>query len=979
MGRDSKKYDDRDGRDGADYDDAQKDTIELRIPTDGAHTRTRSRNNAAASKEDEKAGASAPLLRHGALGDLNPNFDQQLYDDGTNRDSDSRSSDEISILPAELDAELESGILGHGNRLRRRFKLSRYASRLSKMAWYRRFHDRRRRGQYFLDLSDLSTRCVPMMTLKEVGATLLTMFGIVVVLVGISTFFRSSRGPVRTFDVLSYIDPLIGTAHAGHVFPGPNMPYGMAKPVADCMDDNAGGFSSDKQCMVTGFSHMHDSGTGGATSFGNFPLFPLLGCPGDNLSRCPWSMNQRQSGEVNGSTIARPGYFALELENGVSAEITATEHTALYKFHFAEPQPEKNITLSPLIMVDMKDLVGQMEAGRLEVSPETGRMQGWGRFAPSFGPTTWRFNVHGHEEWYTLYFCADFDGDIRRSGTWSGNNIFEDTNSINASAKTRVPYGGYVQFDADGATDVTARVGLSFISTDKACKNAEKEIVDFDLERVEDRAVSAWRDKFQYLQVDSYNVSTALQTVFWSGIYRTMLSPQDYTGENPLWDSDEPYFDSFYCIWDSFRSTHPFLTIFDPEAQTLMVRALLDIYKHEGKLPDCRMSLCKGNTQGGSNADVVIADALLKGITDKVNWTLAYEAVVSDAEEEPADWSLEGRGNLESWKTLGYIPVDDNDDPQDGLRTRSVSRSMEYAYDDYCVATIAKSQGRMDDYQKYIGRSLNWKKLFDPEVNSTIKGEDTGFLGFVQPKYKNGNFRYEDPGVCNPINGFVRKCYFFQGGYETYEGGSWLYSFYVPHDMADLIETMGGKDTFVKRLTFFHDSGLVDISDEQSFLTVFQYHYAGRPGLSSHRTHHFIPSSFHTGHDGIPGNDDSGSMGSFPAFCMMGFFPNPGQDVYLLTAPFFREVHLTHPQTKKVATVKAINFDGDLSVGGYKNIYIQSVRLNGKPYTKSWITHDFFVSGGLLEVVLGDKESAWGTREEDLPPSLSTSPKLLDD
>jgi putative alpha-1,2-mannosidase len=214
-----------------------------------------------------------------------------------------------------------------------------------------------------------------------------------------------------------------------------------------------------------------------------------------------------------------------------------------------------------------------------------------------------------------------------------------------------------------------------------------------------------------------------------------MLSPQDYTNENPLWNSTEPYFDSFYCIWDSFRSQHPFLTLVDPVQQARMVRGLIDIYKHEGKLPDCRMSLCKGLTQGGSNADIVIGDAYVKNLGGDIDWNLAYEAVVSDAEEEPLSWNYVGRGSLQSWKTLHFIPSHDNGTTGNGLRTRSVSRTVEFAYDDFCIAEMAEKLGHADDHAKYLSRAGNWHNLFKEDQNSSINGVDTGFRGFLQPRY----------------------------------------------------------------------------------------------------------------------------------------------------------------------------------------------------------------------------------------------------
>jgi len=788
--------------------------------------------------------------------------------------------------------------------------------------------------------------------------------GLVAALVAILFISRGHGRPSDSFDPLLWIDPLIGTAHGGHVFAGANVPYGMAKAVADCADDNAGGYSTDKSCRVVGFSHTHDSGTGGATSFGNFGLFPQVGCKNDTLGGC---VGRVDSMEVANSTVAAPGYFSIKLQNGVTAEMTTTAHTALYNFSFSE---QDSIPFGPLVHVNLRDLYGSLSRGGVTVSEE-GRMKGWGEYQPSFGPAVWRVSMAGHTETYRLYFCADFNASVRRTGTWNGNTVNHQEKNLTVGRSSAA--GAFVQFDVQSPAQVLARVGLSFISEEKACRNAEVEIPGFDFTATRDAATRAWRSKFENIAIDATGVSTETQVGFWSGIYRTMISPQDYTGENPLWESDEPYFDSFYCIWDSFRSTDPFLNIIDPDTHTRMVRALLDIYKHEGKLPDCRMSLCKGDTQGGSNADVLLADAYVKGLSKDIDWALAYEAVKSDAEDEPEDWSLEGRGNLESWKTLGYVPVDPGNRKRgEGLDSRSVSRTMEYAYNDYSVAILAKAQSRTTEYEKYMKRSHNWQNVFNPDTRSLIRGTDSGFQGFVQPRFHNGTFKYEDPGLCNPVTGMERACFLFEGGYSTYEGGSWLYSFFVPHDMAALIELMGGKETFVKRLQYFHETGLADISDEQAFLTVFLFHYAGRPGLSSDQAQKYVERNFSSVTGGLPGNDDSGSMGSFLAFCMMGFFPNPGQDVYLLSVPYFREIRLTHPQTRKVAVIKTVNFDPTR-----KAHYIKRVTLNGRARTQSWITHDFFVKGGTLEITVSEEESDWGTHEEDLPPSLSTSQAVI--
>jgi putative alpha-1,2-mannosidase len=218
------------------------------------------------------------------------------------------------------------------------------------------------------------------------------------------------------------------------------------------------------------------------------------------------------------------------------------------------------------------------------------------------------------------------------------------------------------------------------------------------------------------------------------------------------------------------------MTILDPLSLKDMINSLINIYQNEGFLPDCRMSLCKGYTQGGSNADVVIGDAYVKGLPG-INWDDAYEAVVQDAEVEPTDWSVEGRGDLPSYKSLGYIPVNDIDNGT-GLHTRSISRTIEYAYNDFCIAEMAKGLGHNDDYKKYIARAGNWRNLFLANQTSSINGVDTNFVGFLEPKNLDGSWAYQDPSYCSPLLN-PNSCFLNPGGSETYEASIWLYTLYV--------------------------------------------------------------------------------------------------------------------------------------------------------------------------------------------------------
>lgn len=225
-------------------------------------------------------------------------------------------------------------------------------------------------------------------------------------------------------------------------------------------------------------------------------------------------------------------------------------------------------------------------------------------------------------------------------------------------------------------------------------------------------------------------------------------------------------------MWDSFRVQHPFLTVVDPTAQAQMVQTLLDIYEHDGWLPDCHMSMCSGWTQGGSNADVVIADAYHKNLSSAIDWDVALQAVLADAEDEPLEWSIHGRGGLRSWKSLNYIPYLDYDPLGFGTNSRSISRTLEYAYDDYCLATMAGGMGKRDLEDKYLKRSTNWLNLWKEDQTSFINGTDTGFRGFFQPKYQNGTWGFQDPITCSALASF---CSLTTNPSETFEASIWQY------------------------------------------------------------------------------------------------------------------------------------------------------------------------------------------------------------
>jgi putative alpha-1,2-mannosidase len=548
----------------------------------------------------------------------------------------------------------------------------------------------------------------------------------------------------------------------------------MAKAVADVdSDSNQGGFTTEGG-KVTGFSTMHDSGTGGNPSLGNFAFFPYASCPGDDINKCVYPKARRGVNYKENSVKASPGYFGITLASGVSAEMTTAQHTSLFRFKFPTSSNGTNGT-SPLILLDLTDLSNsRQDNATVSVDDETGRMSGSARFLPSFGTGNW-----------VGYFCADFEGaDTRDNGIWVNSRADSDVKDLKINRGINggaLPGGSFVRFTTNPSAGILARIGVSLISSEQACRSAEAEIPDFDFEETHTVAEAAWREKLSPISISSTGVDDSLVTNFFSGIYRTMVNPQNYTGENPLWSSSELYFDSFYCLWDSFRSQLPFLTIMDPVALQQMVRSLIDTYEHEGWLPDCRMSLCKGYTQGGSNADVVLTDAFIKGLKGGIDWDKGYQAVIKDADVEPYLWSVEGRGGLDSWKLLGYIPTDDFDYKGFGTVTRSVSRTLEYAYNDFCIAQMASGLDNNADKEKYLERGQNWKNLYDANQKSLLfNGQDTGFTGFFQGRYANGTWHDQDPLWCSAIDpDSNRVCSLQNTGQETFESSLWEYGLYV--------------------------------------------------------------------------------------------------------------------------------------------------------------------------------------------------------
>ncbi len=674
-------------------------------------------------------------------------------------------------------------------------------------------------------------------------------------------------------DFTRYVDPRIGSEGLGRTFPGPSMPYGMAKPGPDAVGMPNAGWAPLPE-PVKGFSQMHVSGTGGGQKYGNILLQPFLD---EN------TIVQKRSSEDFSL-----GFYTCTYENGIRTEITASDRCAFYRIDYGKKGK---------LLVDVATFLG------IDTIPDKREAQ---QYIDSHVEQAGEYAVKGWSTvrggWnnggpYTVYFYLQSDVPLVCGAK-------EDKARLKARFQ---------------ATKVKLKVGISHISTDQAQRNIPS--CDFDTQLFLLR--KAWNEKLKKIEISG---TKKQKRMFYTGIYHTMLMPVDKSGENPHF-SESPYYDDYYAIWDTYRTSMPLLTLIDEAKQRDMVNSLLNIYKHEGYMPDARSGNWNGRTQGGSNADIVIADAFAKGMKG-IDYELALQAMLKDAEVPPTDNDgyvgsvpdeKHGRGGLLEYNALGYIPY--------GI-DRAGNRTVEYSYDDWCIAQVAKGLGRQDLYEKYLKRSGNWRNLWRSDY------EWQGMKGFVMPKDAEGQWLDSVPWgkskVYHPVIPYkpdtkVAPWYLPWWSTFFYEALSAEYSLSIPHDVPGLIAACGGKEAFIKRLDTFFANKHYNVANEPSFMTPYLYHWAGRPDLSVARIWQIVNDNYDDSPNGLPGNDDSGAMSSWLVFNMLGIYPVAGQNLYVIGSPMVPEYTVHLPNGKNLKVVR-----------------------KGNRWERKFVTHEVLISGGKL-------------------------------
>jgi predicted alpha-1,2-mannosidase len=719
---------------------------------------------------------------------------------------------------------------------------------------------------------------------------------------------KSTAKPVQDFT--PYVDPFIGVDWGGNTFIGSAIPYGLVKvgPDMATFDGRRSGFGYSSSGVILGFSHLHLSGAQG--KYGNILVAPVTGPLDLGDIKTP------RTDEVN-----RVGYYAAKLTRyDVKAELTSSRRVGFHRYTFPASEDAHLTVNLASILSEGTDWQAQKFLGAEVHLTSDHEAQGVSR-------VTGGWNRGGE---YKVYFYMVLDTPARSIETWTGKTL-SFGKEVTVGANT--PIGATFDFTTKANQVIQAKVGISFISTEQAKQNVHEEIPAWNFAAVRNAAAALWNTELAKLSLAGESDSERRQ--LYTAMYHIMLMPTDRTGENPGWQSSEPYYDDYYCIWDTYRSSSPLLTLISPDRQRDIIRSLVDIYRHTGYMPDARSGNDNGRTQGGSNANVVVADAYVKGLKG-IDYETAFAAMVHDAEAPPSDAQKEGRGGLKDFNERGFVTLADE---------RSGSRTAEYSYDDFAISEVACGLSKQKEAALYAGRAHNFEHLWDKDM--TVKG----FKGFMRPRNPDGSWA--------PPYLVVRGTWpdFF------YEGDIWTYSIYAPQDMRRLIEMAGGNEEFIHRLDWTFLRGHFDVTNEPGFLLPVLYNYAGRPDKTADVVHMILEKAFTDSRAGIPGNDDSGAMSSWLIFSTLGIFPIAGQDVYLISTPSIPDASLSLGNGKTLH-ILARNLDGN-----GLNRYVQSATLNGIDLPNAWFRHGQIKDGATLVLTMGSAPSRWGTTVP--PPSMS--------
>jgi len=725
---------------------------------------------------------------------------------------------------------------------------------------------------------------------------------------------------------VAYVNPFIGTAEHGHVYPGATVPFGMVQLSPDTRDntwDGSSGYHYSDTSLL-GFSMNHLTGTG-CPDLGNVLLIPTTGelklTPGANPGE---GYRTRFS---HADETARPGYYSVYLPDyQVKVELTATARAGMQRYTFPA-------TTAGHVVVDLQHGIGNrvVEAQLTIENDRTAsgyrRSDGWG----------------GQK---VFYFVMEFSRPFASAGVAQADKDVAGNQTTGKETK------GHFDFKTKAGEQILVRIGLSTVSVEGARKNLHAEVSSWNFDAVAKAASQQWNKALSVIAAETGDDN--LKQTFYTSLYHTLVAPtllSDVDGQfrgpdgNVHTAKGYDYYTAL-SLWDTFRAENPLLTLIQPGRVNDFVKTMLDHFKIFGQqaLPVWPEGGKETWCMIGNHAIPVITEAYLKGFRDyDANEALADMVASTSLHREQQD----------AYRDRGFIPTGD--------RVQSVSKVLEYAYDDACIARLATALGKTDVAEKYAQRSRNWENVFDP---------DTGFM-----RGKNADGSWVTPFGKNEINSINFN--------EYTEANAWQYNFFVLHDIYGLMAKLGGEEKFAARLDEMFDTketipnsasipdvtgiiGMYSHGNEPDQHVAYLYNYAGQPWKTQARVRQVANALYSNTPGGICGNDDCGQTSAWYVFTALGFYPvDPTSGIYILGSPLLDKATLKldskHYRGRDFTVIAKNN--------AACNIYIQSATLNGRPLTRSWITQDEIAAGGKLVLTMGAvPNKTFGAAPADRPP-----------
>jgi len=755
-------------------------------------------------------------------------------------------------------------------------------------------------------------------------------FSILLVIIALSASALQSQ---NSGDLTRYVNPFAGTYKMGHTFPGASMPFGFVQlsPDTDTVSYElngkyngevyryCAGYQYDDPTIV-GFSHTHFSGTG-HSDLGDFLIMPTQG----PLKLNPGTDDKPGSGYrsrfSHQNETAEPGYYSVKLDDyGIQAELTATTRVGIHRYTFPENGPAHVILdlMAGIYNYPEKNVWTFVRVENDTLITGYRQTNGWARTRTVYFAMVFSKPV-------SHYGFKKMDQSVYR-GFW---RKFDETKDFPEIAGRQVR--AWFDFDVQKGDQVMVKFALSPVSTQGAVANLETEAPGWDFNGYREQARTAWNQELGKIRVQTQTEEQ--KRVFYTAMYHAFLSPvtfMDIDGSYRGLDQNDHQAEGFtnytvFSLWDTYRALHPLFNIIQPTRNKDMVKSMLAHYDQSvhKMLPVWSHYANENWCMIGYHAVPVLADAWIKGNLD-VPPARILEAMSTTASQGYYD-------GLEYYMKLGYVPEDKNGS--------SVSKTLEYAYDDWCIAEVARKSGDQDLYQKFSKRSENYHHVFDSRI------------GFMRPKLMNGGWKAPFSTMETHDQGFI-------------EGNAWNYSLYVPHQVDSLIKMMGGPKVFVRHLDslftmqlddeFFAKTeditrdGLIGNyvhGNEPGHHIPYLYNWAGAPQKTQERVRMIMETMYHDAPDGLCGNDDAGQMSAWYIFSALGFYPVcPGSDQYAIGSPLVHSatLHLENGNTLQIQTLNQ----------SPEHVHVKKVLVNGTEIKRNYLTHSDITQGGTITFVM---------------------------